>query len=226
LAHPGARDIDHPIYFSSRKLSTAERNYNTIEREGLAMVYVLQKFRQYLMGGNFKMFTDHSKLKYLVNKPVLGGRICRWPVLFQEYDFEIMVNPGRINKGLDHLSKVEHGEESTSLDDTLLDAHLLAIRKFNDHFVEIVQFFSMGMVPREYTVIQKKQLVVCAAYFQLIARNIYKMGPNEILRRCVIKAEIPLILAKAHEGIAGGHYAGKATAQKVLRASLWWPTLH
>jgi hypothetical protein len=37
------------------------------------MVYALQKFRQYLLGGHFKMFTDHSTLKYLVNKPVLGG---------------------------------------------------------------------------------------------------------------------------------------------------------
>jgi hypothetical protein len=35
-----------------------------------------------------------------------------------------------------------------------------------------------------------------------------------------------LILVEAHEGIAGGHYAGKTTAQKVLRDGLWWPTLH
>ena len=44
-----------------------------MKREGLAMVYVFQKFRQYLLGGNFHMYTDHSMLKYLVNKPVLGG---------------------------------------------------------------------------------------------------------------------------------------------------------
>jgi hypothetical protein len=52
------------------------------------------------------------------------------------------------------------------------------------------------------------------------------MGPDEILRRCVMEAEHPLILAEAREGIAGGNYAGKATVQKVLRAGLWWPTLH
>jgi hypothetical protein len=52
------------------------------------------------------------------------------------------------------------------------------------------------------------------------------MGPDEILRRCIMEAEIPLILAEAHEGIAGGHYVGKATTQKVLRAALSWPTLH
>jgi hypothetical protein len=94
-------------------------NYTTTEREGLDMVYALQKFRHYLLAGQFKMFTDHSALKYLVNKPVLGGRICRWLLLFQDYDFEIVVKPGRMNKGPDHLSRLEHGEEPTSLDHTL-----------------------------------------------------------------------------------------------------------
>ena len=73
LAQPGTWELDHPISFSSRKVSESEHNYNTIEREGLAMVYALQKFRHYLLGKHFKMFTDQSSLKYLVNKPVLGG---------------------------------------------------------------------------------------------------------------------------------------------------------
>jgi hypothetical protein len=80
---PGAGDLDHPIAFASRKLSESEQNYNTTEREGLAMVYTLQKFRHYLLGKHFKMFTDHSSLKYLVNKLVLGGSIYRWLLLFR-----------------------------------------------------------------------------------------------------------------------------------------------
>jgi hypothetical protein len=82
------------------------------------------------------------------------------------------------------------------------------------------------MALSEYIITQKKQLVVCTAYFSLIARQLYKMGPDEILRRCVMEAERPLILVEVHEGIVGGHYVGKATMQKVLRAGLWWPTLH
>jgi hypothetical protein len=65
------------------------------------------------------MFTDHYALKYLVNKPMLVGRICIWILLFPEYDFEIVVKPGKMNKGPGHLSRLEHGEEPTSLDDTL-----------------------------------------------------------------------------------------------------------
>jgi len=65
----------------------------SIEREGLTMVYALQKFRHYLLGSHFKMFTNHSALKYLVNKHVLGGNICRWLLLFQEYDLQIIAKP-------------------------------------------------------------------------------------------------------------------------------------
>jgi hypothetical protein len=83
LAQPSVGDIDHPIAFSRRNISTSEMNYTTTEREGLAMVYVSQKFRHYLLGGHFRMFTDHSTLKYLVNNLVLGGRICIWLLLFQ-----------------------------------------------------------------------------------------------------------------------------------------------
>jgi hypothetical protein len=56
-------------------ISTYEINYTTTGREGLAMVYALQNFRHYLLGGHFKMFIDHYALKYLINKPMFGGRI-------------------------------------------------------------------------------------------------------------------------------------------------------
>jgi hypothetical protein len=109
LKKPGTIYIDHPLAFASRKLSTTKINYTTTEKQGLAMVYALQKFHHYLLGGHFKMFIDHSKLKYLVKNPLFGGRICIWLMLFQEYDFEITVKPGIMNKGLDHLSRLQHG---------------------------------------------------------------------------------------------------------------------
>ena len=63
LAQSSKGSIYHPITFSSRKMSTSERNYTTNEREGLAIVYSLHKFMNYLLGGHFKMFTDHFALK-------------------------------------------------------------------------------------------------------------------------------------------------------------------
>jgi hypothetical protein len=73
MEQPGAGGLNHPISFSRRKLSESEKNYNTTERECLAMVYALQKSRHYLLGKHVKMFTDYYSLKYLVKKTVMGG---------------------------------------------------------------------------------------------------------------------------------------------------------
>ena len=80
-----------------------------------------------MLGSHFMMFTDHSTLKYLINKPVLGGKICRWLLLFQEYEFEVIVKLGRLNAGPNHLSRLESGEELISLEDCLPDAQLFSI---------------------------------------------------------------------------------------------------
>lgn len=82
LTQAGGGYLDHPIAFASRRLSKVEKNYSTTEREGLAMVYMIQKFRHYLLGGHFKMYIDHFALKYLVNNHMLGWRICIWLLLF------------------------------------------------------------------------------------------------------------------------------------------------
>lgn len=107
LVQPRVGDIDHHIEFSSRKLSKVKKNYSMSEREGLARVYALQKFRHYLLGAHFKMFKDYSTLKYLVIKAILGGKIYRCLLLFQGYYFEVIVKLGRLNARLDHLSKIE-----------------------------------------------------------------------------------------------------------------------
>ena len=67
------------------------------------------------------MFTYHSALKYLVNKPVLGGKIFCSLILFQEFDFEIIVKSGRLNAGPDHLSLIETGEDPTNIEDGMPD---------------------------------------------------------------------------------------------------------
>jgi hypothetical protein len=73
FSHPGEAHINHPITLASRNFSTTKHNYTTTEHEGLGMVYTLHKFRHYMLGSNFKMYIDHSALRYLFNKLVLGG---------------------------------------------------------------------------------------------------------------------------------------------------------
>lgn len=71
LAQVGMQGLDHSIFFTSRLLSRVERNYNTIEREALRMVYTVQKFHHYPLATPFTFYVDHQALMYLVNKPII-----------------------------------------------------------------------------------------------------------------------------------------------------------
>ena len=65
-----------------------------------------------------------------------------------------------------------------------------------------------GVAPKDMSTSQKKQLVVKASDFKLIVRKLYKLGPDEILRRCILLHEKGPILEEAHAGITRGHYGG------------------
>ena len=110
-------------------------------------------------------------------------------MLFQEYDFEIIVKPGRLNAGPDHLPRIDSGEEPSNLEDNLPDAQLFSIQVADEYYADIIQFLTTGLAPSEFTKQQKKQLVVKAVDFTLIAGHLYKLGPDEVLRRCVMPHE-------------------------------------
>jgi len=63
----------HVIYYLSRTLNDAQQNYTMTEKEFLAVVFALEKFRPYLLGSKTVIFTDHSALKYLIVKHLEGG---------------------------------------------------------------------------------------------------------------------------------------------------------
>jgi hypothetical protein len=161
-----------------------------------------------------------------VNKPLLGGRICTWILLFQEYDFEVVMKPEKLNAGPYHLSHILSGEEATNLDDSFPDAQLFVVKMVDDYFLDIVQFLSTIMASSDMTIALKKQLVVKASDYQLIARSLYKLGADGILICCVLEHERPMILEEVHDGFERGHYAGREISQKILCIRFWWPTLH
>lgn len=80
---------ERPIAFMSRKLNSAQRNYSVTERECLAAVEAIKKFRCYLELQDFEVITDHSSLVWLMKQPELSGRLARWVFKLQGYKFSI-----------------------------------------------------------------------------------------------------------------------------------------
>ena len=79
----------HLIAFESRKLKDYERHYSIYDKEMLAILHVLTKFKQYLVGNRFKIKTNHNSLKYFLEQKELNERQQKWVSKVQAYDFEI-----------------------------------------------------------------------------------------------------------------------------------------
>ncbi|KAL8599551.1 hypothetical protein ACOMHN_065151 [Nucella lapillus] len=97
----------HPVVFASRKLLEREKNYNTIERECLAIIWAVQKFMKFLWGVHFILQTDHRPLTYLRTSGFKNARILRWALSLQEFSFEIQPISGTSNVLADLLSRSE-----------------------------------------------------------------------------------------------------------------------
>ena len=95
------------LEFASRALSQAERNYSVTERECLAVVWAVEKFRAYIEGYHFRVVTDHSSLRWIRTMPSPTGRLARWALKLQGYDFVVEHRKGALNYVPDALSRME-----------------------------------------------------------------------------------------------------------------------
>ncbi|GFY17946.1 retrovirus-related Pol polyprotein from transposon 297 [Trichonephila clavipes] len=94
-----------PVVFASRTLSAAERNYTVTERECLAAVWALNKFRTYLDSLPIKVITDHAALTHLTNGKNLSNRMIRWALKLADFNIEWDYHPGTQNTVSDVLSR-------------------------------------------------------------------------------------------------------------------------
>uniref|UniRef100_A0A3P9M1D4 Gypsy retrotransposon integrase-like protein 1 n=1 Tax=Oryzias latipes TaxID=8090 RepID=A0A3P9M1D4_ORYLA len=97
----------HPCAFLSRRLSSAERNYDIGNRELLAVKVALEEWRHWLEGAEhpFIVWTDHKNLEYIRNAKRLNARQARWRLFFDRFSFTLSYRPGSKNVKPDALSR-------------------------------------------------------------------------------------------------------------------------
>jgi hypothetical protein len=79
----------YAISYASKTLTAPQLNYATMEKELLAMVFAIEKFRSYLVGSKVIVYIDHAAFKYLLMKKDAKPRLIQWILLLQEFDLEM-----------------------------------------------------------------------------------------------------------------------------------------
>nr|GEW47314.1 reverse transcriptase domain-containing protein [Tanacetum cinerariifolium] len=97
-----------PIHYASKTMTEAQIHYTKTEKEMLTVVYAFEKFQPYLVLSKSIVYTDHSALKYFLNKEDAKSRLLRWVLLLQEFDITILDIKGYENLVADHLLRLDN----------------------------------------------------------------------------------------------------------------------
>ncbi|GKB19817.1 reverse transcriptase domain-containing protein [Tanacetum coccineum] len=229
----GQRKTKHfqPIHYASKTMTEAQIHYTTTEKEMLAVVYAFEKFRPYLVLSKSIVYTDHSALKYLMNKQDAKPRLLRWVLLLQEFDITIRDKKGSENLAADHLSRLENPHkdvlENKDINENFpLETLGVISSGSTPWFADYANFHAGNFIIKGMTTQQKKKFFKDVKHYFWDDPYLFRICADQIIRRCVHGQEANDILKACHEGPTGGHHSANLTARKVFDAGFFWPTIY
>jgi len=145
--------VFHAIYYASKVLNDAQMNYATSEKEMLAIVYALEKFKSHLVGSKVIVYTDHAAIKYLLNKADSKLDKSGGFLLLQEFDLVIQDKKRFENLMADHLSRLVNEEvtlKELEIRDEFPDESLFMVNE-RPWFAYLANFKAAGIIPKDLT---------------------------------------------------------------------------
>ncbi|UYV67511.1 hypothetical protein LAZ67_5001024 [Cordylochernes scorpioides] len=207
---------EQPIAYASRTLSKSEKNYSTTEKECLAVVWSISKFRPYLFGRPFSVVTDHHSLCWLANLKDPSGRLARWALRLQEYEVAVCYKNGRKHKDADCLSRspLPDTAEETE-EDILCLAVLCDVEKEQQRDPSLTKIIANCGDPN-----YKR--------FVIINNILYKKNYDPLGRPWLLVVPRTLrleVLRSSHDAPTAGHL-GFAKTYDRIRRRFFWPGLY
>ena len=121
----------------------------------MAVVYSINKFRHYIIGYEVFVHTDHSAIRFLMNKPITNGRVTRWLLLLQEFNITVIDRPGKENLVVEFISHMQHNGDTKPIDDTFLYEHLFVVSLQTPWFADIANYLATRKVPHHLVPYEK-----------------------------------------------------------------------
>lgn len=208
---------EHPIAFVSQKLNRAQRNYTVTELECMAAIVCVNRFRPYIEGLPFRIITDHSSLKWLMSQKDLSGRLARWSLKLQRYDFKIEHRKGSLNVVPDCLSRAEFDELSVS--DICFEIELNSPEFKSEEYQKLRK-----------TVSENKLSLpdICIIDDFLYKRVKFRQGAEDeedsLWRLWIPDSLSEQVIKSAHDSLSSGH-GGFAKTLSRVRQKYFWPKM-
>src|SRR5579859_4893743 len=196
---------------SSFLLDTHQKNYSVHDKEMCAIMHALDRWRPFLLGRHFKIYTDHRSLVYFKTQSNLNQRQIRWMERAADYDCEILYKPGKENVVADALSRIHINVLSLLPNSATRTAILKAYQRepFKSLIKEVEE--KKGTYTR-YT-IENKLLY-------------YRADETESWRLCLPDTEFrKIVIHENHDLPIAGHSGFVQTYSKIARA-YYWPGMH
>lgn len=227
--------VNRPIGFRSRTLTKAERNYSQLEREALALVFGVSKFRDYLAGHEFTLVTDHQPLLGLLKSdrptpPLAAARIQRWALYLGGFRYRLQYCPGKLLINSDALSRLPQETNESEAGGEPAD-YLLALETFSDGTISLTELKRQTAIDHILSKVVRYVLqgwpaskAVEADMKAFFDRRLELSIVHDLLywsRRVVIPEKLRArVLEHLHET-----HQGSSAMKAVARSSFWWPGL-
>ncbi|GKA82580.1 reverse transcriptase domain-containing protein [Tanacetum coccineum] len=200
----GQRKTKHfkPIHYASKTMTDAQAHYTTTEKELLA---------------------QDAK-----------SRLLRWILLLQEFDVIIRDKKGAENLAADHLSRLENPHqdvlENKEITETFPLETLGMVTFRGDSstpwFADIANYHAGNFIVKGMSSQQKKKFFKDVKHYFWDDPYLFRIGADQVIRRCVYGQEAVDILTACHNGPTGGHHGANYTAKKVFDSGFYWPTIY
>ncbi|UYV81644.1 K02A2.6-like, partial [Cordylochernes scorpioides] len=220
---------ERPVCFISRTLNVHERKYSQVEREGLAIVFAVNKLKNYLFGRKFTIYTDHKPLITIFGDktnlpPLIANRLHRWALTLSNYSFEIKYKKGKDNIIPDFLSRFPEFQEgnleysdgsgeilllNTSIIDHVLVAHETQLDRTLIKLYKIIETGELPLSPNDDLIPYLKRI-----------------DDFTILQECIFLENRMVIPKSLHERVLQllhESHAGTNKMKMMARSSIWWP---
>eukprot|EP00253_Pinus_taeda_P015161 PITA_15161 len=218
-----SRESGSSNHIFNSNLQGAELNYSDVEKQAYAVFKAIKYFRPFLLKTHTKVIVRFPAVRNLLIQKDVGEKRANRITALQEYDLEI--KPASIMTGQGFWKMLVVASQIPESSSEEVQTYEVSLNDIESLYADTIYYLKNAYAPAHLDHTKKRALRLKDKQYQLINDVLFKINYDFVLLRCLEKTEAEKVLQELHDGPAGGHYAGDATAHKILRAGYYWPTL-